>query len=213
MANYLIRLQLPDRPGALGAVASRIGALRGSVISIDILQRDGGSVIDELGVELDEDDIGELLVAEILEVDGVSVEAVRQIEGPVPDRHSELLDTVTELFRQKTPTGVIEYLTSRVRSTMAADFAASVHPEVAQPVAVVGDAPDGVELSALAATGPGDAGGPAAVVTAAMGRAGVVLVVGRADLAFRHHERRRIQTMAELADHRWHELSTAATVS
>lgn len=46
-----------------------------------------------------------------------------------------------------------------------------------------------------------------------MNRAGVVLVVGRADLAFRHHEQRRIQTMAELADHRWHELSTTAAVS
>lgn len=87
-------------------------------------------------------------MAEILEVDGVSVEAVRQIEGPVPDRHSELLDTVTELFRQKSPTAVIEYLTSRVRATMAADFAAAVHPEIAGPVAVAGAAPGGAELSA-----------------------------------------------------------------
>lgn len=39
VSNYLIRVQLPDRPGALGAVASRIGSVGGDVISIDILER------------------------------------------------------------------------------------------------------------------------------------------------------------------------------
>lgn len=36
--THLIRAWLPDRPGALGAVASRIGAVRGDVIGIDILE-------------------------------------------------------------------------------------------------------------------------------------------------------------------------------
>jgi len=39
---------LPDRPGALGQVASRIGAVRGDVLGIEVLESGAGSVIDEL---------------------------------------------------------------------------------------------------------------------------------------------------------------------
>ena len=42
MFNYLIRVHFPDRPGALGAVASRIGSVGGDVVSIDILERAKG---------------------------------------------------------------------------------------------------------------------------------------------------------------------------
>ena len=47
----MVRVWLPDRPGALGAVASRIGAVRGDVIGIDILERGGGRAVDELTVD------------------------------------------------------------------------------------------------------------------------------------------------------------------
>lgn len=52
METFVIRLWLPDRPGALGQVASRIGAVRGDVVGIDILERGGGQAVDELVVEL-----------------------------------------------------------------------------------------------------------------------------------------------------------------
>ena len=42
MATLVIRVWLPDRPGALGAVASRVGAVRGDVIGIDIIERGAG---------------------------------------------------------------------------------------------------------------------------------------------------------------------------
>ena len=48
----LLRVWVPDRPGALGAVASRVGAVGGDVIGIDILERGAGRAIDELWVEL-----------------------------------------------------------------------------------------------------------------------------------------------------------------
>jgi hypothetical protein len=50
--TFVVRVWLPDRPGALGAVASRIGAVGGDLVGIDILERGGGRVIDELVVEL-----------------------------------------------------------------------------------------------------------------------------------------------------------------
>src|SRR5687767_13200202 len=59
MALYVVRLWLPDRPGALGQVASRIGAVRGDVVGIEILERGAGRAIDELVVRLPDDGLVE----------------------------------------------------------------------------------------------------------------------------------------------------------
>lgn len=209
MTNYVIRLRLPDRPGALGAVASRIGSVGGDVVSIDILQRGGrageGFVIDELGVVLPGDDLTELLRTEILEVDGVSVEAIRSVHGSLPDRQAEILETVTTLFQQTSPTRVLEYLTTQVRRSLDATFAATFDPEAPGSAATDGEAPSDADLAVLVHR---DTGSDECVVITRLMRAGVVLVVKRADLMFRPRERLRISTMAKLADHRWRELAS-----
>jgi ACT domain-containing protein len=73
MAGYVVRIELPDRPGALGLVASRIGAVGGDIVAINILRRDGGQAVDEFVIEIDGHHLIELLRNEIHEVDGVSV--------------------------------------------------------------------------------------------------------------------------------------------
>jgi len=47
MAGYVVRIALPDRPGALGLVASRIGAVGGDIVAINILEREEGQAVDE----------------------------------------------------------------------------------------------------------------------------------------------------------------------
>jgi len=79
--TVVVRVWLPDRPGALGQVASRIGAVRGDVLGIEVLESGAGSVIDELVVVLPDEGLVALMVNEIDAVDGVSVEDVRAIEG------------------------------------------------------------------------------------------------------------------------------------
>ena len=83
MITIVVRVWMPDRPGALGQVASRIGAVRGDVLAIEILEQGGGRAIDELTVLLPDDDLMALLTAEIDAVDGVSVESIRVVD---PDR-------------------------------------------------------------------------------------------------------------------------------
>jgi hypothetical protein len=83
--TFVVRVWLPDRPGALGQVASRIGAVRGDVVGIDILERGGGRAVDELVVSLPDGSVIELLVAEISQVDGVAVEDVRRVATDRPD--------------------------------------------------------------------------------------------------------------------------------
>ena len=220
MPNYLIRVQLPDRPGALGAVASRIGSVGGDVVSIDILQRDNGAVVDELGVGLAGDHLLDLLRDEILEVDGVSIEALRAVDGPLPDRHAELLDIATELFIQSSREALLDHLSDRVRRSLVADFAAIIEADTTRVTAAHGQVPPDDELRAMALwaaaplwspvgadeMGTGGADQSPSVAAAELVRAGVVLVVGRAAPVLRSRERQWIAIMAELADHGWREL-------
>ena len=95
--TFVVRVWLPDRPGALGQVASRIGAVHGDVTAIDILERGGGRVIDELAVALPEDVSIDLLAKEINAVDGVSVEHIRPVAGERPDSATSVLQLAGEV--------------------------------------------------------------------------------------------------------------------
>jgi ACT domain-containing protein len=81
MAGYVVRIALPDRPGALGLVASRIGAVGGDIVAINILERDGGQAVDEFIVEIGGHHLIELLQSEIHEVDGASVLEIRAADA------------------------------------------------------------------------------------------------------------------------------------
>lgn len=80
MHTYVVRIWLPDRPGALGLVASRIGAVGGDVTSIEILERGGGMAVDDLTVQLADPSRLDLLVAEVRQVDGAAVEHLHQVD-------------------------------------------------------------------------------------------------------------------------------------
>src|SRR6184192_2968399 len=92
-ACVLLRVWLPDRPGALGAVASRIGAVRGDIVGIDVLERDDGVAIDEFGLVLSDAELLPLLVREVEEVDGCRVEHVTVVTH-FPDPRLDALISV-----------------------------------------------------------------------------------------------------------------------
>ena len=81
MAGYIVRIALPDRPGALGLVASRIGAVGGDIVAINILERDDGNAVDEFVIEMGGHHLIELLQSEIHEVDGVTVLEIRAADS------------------------------------------------------------------------------------------------------------------------------------
>ncbi len=202
MRGYLIRVQLPDRPGALGAVASRIGSVGGDVISIDILERDDGLVVDELGVRLPGDHLVKLVRDEILEVDGVLIESIRPTEDPVPDRFADLSDVVADLFVRSGRGEPWASLAHHARRSLGATYAAVVDPR-GHALAADGEPPDVEELRALGVGGTTDeADRKPAVARAELRRAGLVLLVGREDPVLRVRERQWVSLMAELADHR-----------
>lgn len=78
--HLIVTLQLPDRPGALGSVASRIGALGADITDVRVSSRRAGIAEDVFHLDLPEvagdvDTVG-LLLAEIRHVDGVASPSV-----------------------------------------------------------------------------------------------------------------------------------------
>ena len=77
--HLIVTLQLPDRPGALGSVASRIGALGADITDVRVASRRAGIAEDIFHIDLPAaegvDTVG-LLLAEIGHVDGVVAPSV-----------------------------------------------------------------------------------------------------------------------------------------
>lgn len=214
MPFFAVRVWVPDRPGALGAVASRIGAVRGDLIGIDILERGGGRAIDELIVELPSDSLVSLLVSEISQVDGVDVEDVRRASDALADPRLDALETAVTLVTQSS---VESLLVSLVRSSLRdfqSDWACIVDPQKGHSVSAVGPAPAAEWLQAFLAGSraslaprPGEAA-PDDVAWADLDVAGLVLILGRQGRPFRIRERRQLTALARIVDTRWSELSS-----
>ncbi len=73
---------MSDRPGALGQVASRIGALRADIVSVEVHRRADGQVVDEFLLRLPDEpsNLEAMLVSEIEQVDGVKVESHQVVD-------------------------------------------------------------------------------------------------------------------------------------
>ncbi|MBP2476929.1 hypothetical protein JOF53_005801 [Crossiella equi] len=87
--SFLIRVQLPDRPGTLGAVASALGEIGADILSVDVVERGAGLAIDDLVVELPSGRLPDVLITAAESVEGVEVDAVRPYAG-ILNTHREL---------------------------------------------------------------------------------------------------------------------------
>lgn len=203
-----MRVWIPDRPGALGAVASRIGAVRGDVVGIDILERGADRAIDELTVQLPDDSLVELLLSEIKAVDGVAVEDIRIARDGVRDPRLDALETATTLV---TCTSVDDLLGSLVKHAVrdfGGDWAAVLDDRAPALLAVEGPAPEPAWLHAFVqgsssseAVASGRSG-PDELAWAALPTAGLHLVIGRSGRQLRAVERAQVAALARIADAR-----------
>jgi len=204
--QVVVRLWLPDRPGALGLVASRIGAARGDVIGIDVLERDADRVVDELTVVLPDQILMDLMVSEITAVDGVSVEHVRIIEPTRVDLSLATLVAACAIAE----TAVDARTAALVNAAMAALEAdwAVLHDGVkvlAQRSIDDGDAHiDGSWIAAFVAGSEHLDGrnvdGPSDLVWSRLHGRGLTLLAGRNGRPIHARERERLDLLARLAD-------------
>lgn len=81
--SYLLRVVLPDTPGALGLLATELGRVGGNIQNLRIVERTGGTAVDDILVELPSNVLVERLLTAATSVPGVSVESVHRHPGPI----------------------------------------------------------------------------------------------------------------------------------
>ena len=218
METYVVRMWLPDRPGALGQVAGRVGGVRGEIVGIDILERGAGRAIDELVIELPSSDLLDLLVQEIQQVDGVDVEEVRSVSQALHDPRLDALETAAILVGATERDELLEAVVAHARRAVGAEWSAVVHLEEGTVVAEEGDVPDvawlvafveGSQSSARVAAGES---GPDDVVWSPLPSVGLALVVGRDGTAYRARERRQVAALSRIVDTRLREITRYASL-
>ena len=203
----LVRVWLPDRPGALGLVASRIGAVRGDIVGVDVLEQGAGIAVDEFAVDLADIDLVPVLVHEIEQVDGVSVEEVR-IVGNFPDARLDALESATRLCDCESVIELHTALVSQIQREFHADWAALVTGRRVL-AASGGEVPDDNVLDALAAGTSASANvasgmsGPDDLAVATLARHEATLLLGRTGHPLRRRERAQLLALAGIADRAW----------
>lgn len=209
MATYLVRVVLTDRPGALGAVASRIGSVRGDVVAVDIVERGQGRAVDEFVVDLPDEELVPLLVAEIEEVDGAAVEELRPLADGGRDRRLDAYDSATAILVERSPERVLEVVVALARRELDCAWAVVVDASEPTMVAVSGRPPAAAWLATNAGGTP-VAESPAArpdIASVTLASWDLVLAVGRPGWRFGVHELRLLDALARLADARWADLA------
>lgn len=196
---------MDDRPGALGSVASRIGAVKGDLVAIEILERGAGRVIDELTVDLPGDDLEELLIREVQEVDGVDVENLTLDPNPRRDSRVDPLLSLASALEEDDPSQILKNLILSLSKDYMTLWSVVYDSEAKLVIAKDGTAPlDGwikacVEgLTGLSSEVTGIE--PPDLAVSVMPRSMLVLLFGRINRPFRDLEREQIHAIARIAD-------------
>jgi hypothetical protein len=207
METFVVRVWVPDRPGALGQVASRIGAVRGDVVGIDILERGAGRAIDELIVELPDADLISLLLAEIDQVDGVDVEDVRPAPAQHADPRLDALETAALLVGAGSPGELLAALVAHARRDFGAEWAVVVDLDERVLLASHGAPPPPGWLVAFVAGSESSAAvcsgecGPDDVAWGSLGLSRLALLLGRQGRPFRSKERHQLAALCRIAQY------------
>ena len=215
--TYLVRLALPDRPGALGSVAARFGALKGDLIGLEIIERSAGLAVNELVVSLPGGVPVELVVKELTAEEGVVVEDVRPLDELPYDPQLDALEVASIILGCESRAELAHDLCVHVCRAVRSSWACVVDRRGGVR-ASWGDRPHDRWLESFVAGNPTVAGEaedlqPRSLTDAVwvpLPAVGAALVVGRDGVAdttaIRARERQRLAALARIADAWFHRL-------
>lgn len=199
--TIVVRVWMPDRPGALGQVASRVGAVRGDVLGIEVLEQGAGRAIDELTVSLPSEDLLALLSAEIDAVDGVSVESIRMVDADRADPSLAAL-AVAAAIAESPVEERLDVMARGIQRFSETDWV--IVRRDGQPVAEIGCPPDDGWLSAFLAGSEHldglDDSAPSDLLWGQMIRSELIVAAGRSNHPIHERERVRFSLLVRLAD-------------
>lgn len=201
--TYVVRVWLPDRPGALGQVASRVGAAGADVVGIEILERGGGSAIDEITVVLPDPGMVDALVSEVRLVDGVAVEDIRPVSADRPEGALAAL-SAAEAIVSADAADRAGSACCVLRTLLDADWAAVVDLPSGE---LAGNCGQPVDVDWLAAflngsehLPHGTQHGPGDLAWARLPRRAAALACGREGRVFHERERLEVRALARILD-------------
>lgn len=121
--SYLIRVQLPDTPGSLGALAEAFGIVDADIRSVDVVETSAfGTVVDDIVVELPNGVMADVLITAASTVPGVEVDSIRPFSGRV-DRRGQI-DMLADVSRHHENIGLaLDKLVRVVPRSMTASWA------------------------------------------------------------------------------------------
>lgn len=129
--THLLRIELPDVPGSLGAVASAVGMTGANIEAIEIVEhRPDGSAIDDLYVELPPNLMPDMVVSAVQRLDRVHVLWISRyaVNG---NQHLDLeaIDVITD-----DPARAVHHLTQLLPKAFRSDWAMVVDATGPSPI-------------------------------------------------------------------------------
>lgn len=181
---FLLRIELPDVPGALGAVATALGEAGADITAVEVVEHRDGWVVDDVLLDLQPPDLPDRLVSACQSVDGVRVHWVsRYAAGSNLRMDLEVVEAMTER-----PRDAIERLVQSLPQTFRADWGLAVQRSDGDVriVASTQAAPayveamqDWLETDAVSALAPVDGWSSTLLAGAPIPGCDVVVVFGR----------------------------------
>jgi hypothetical protein len=119
----LVRISVPDRPGVLGEVATRVGAAAADIVQVQVLESESGRALDDLHLQVRDAAHLQRVEHQLAALPGVQVIGVRDEPAPTTG-HGEL-----ELARRMVaaPARALSTLVDGVAASTGSDWAAAVH--------------------------------------------------------------------------------------
>lgn len=199
--RVVMRVFIPDEPGALAALAARVAEGGGNVVGLEVLERTNGAALDELLIELDDATQIDQLCRRVAAAEGTVIEEVRPVAPDADEHGMQVIDAAQGILTSGTPTAALERLVDAVTRLFDTDWCVVVARRAQTVVARAGRVPPTAQLLELL----GPAGGVPAVSGALelarreLDEAGLTLCAAR-PIAFRHRELRQIDMLVRVTD-------------
>ncbi|MFY0407121.1 ACT domain-containing protein [Solicola sp. PLA-1-18] len=130
----MLRVELPDVPGSLGALATALGSAGADIEAIEIIEHRGdGKAVDDVLLELPPSVMPDALVTACHKLDGVRVQWVSRYNAGA----NLTMDLETVEAFTNDPSRALESLVDLVPATFRADWAMSLRAEPDGDVALV----------------------------------------------------------------------------
>jgi hypothetical protein len=199
LERVVMRVWIPDSPGALAALAATVADGGGNVVGLEVLERVDGAALDELLIELEDADRIDHLCRKVASADGTTIEEVRPVAPDADEHGMQVLDAAQGILTSGTPTVALEQLVEAVSRLFDTDWCAVLDARAETVVARTGRVPPTGQLLELLDPAVATPAAALEVVLRELEESGFTLCAAR-PIAFRHRELRQIEMLVRVTD-------------